>query len=264
MTINEIIEKNGVDFLNTLTKYLSILTYHELGDNGVLNDIFSENCIFPDKEICIISEKIDGTNTRIISYNDDFIIGSREQLLYAKNDRFADPAQNIVKAVKDIAYKINNYLGKDNMFHVVFGETYGGAVTSGSKNYTTDKTLGFRVFDKLSFTDSELMELMKKDIRMISEEREKLCYQFYEISKLKEFCQSVNIMTVEYIDHIIGSKMPRSLKETFDWLQQYRKSVSGINNNGNSEGVVVRTQDRKIIRKLRFEDYERTRRKGRF
>jgi hypothetical protein len=65
------------------------------------------------------------------------------------------------------------------MFHVVFGETYGGAVTSGSKNYTTIKHW-VRVFDKLSFTDSELMELMKKDIRTISEEREKLCYQFYE------------------------------------------------------------------------------------
>lgn len=69
--------------LNSLTKYPSIPTYHSLDpSNGNLLD---DRVGFTAPVIG--TEKIDGTNARIISLPDgSYLLGSREELLYAKGD----------------------------------------------------------------------------------------------------------------------------------------------------------------------------------
>ncbi len=65
--------------LNSMTKYPSIPTYHALGDKGAL----LEQTVSFDGEI-ILTEKIDGTNSRIVLLPDgNFVLGSREELLFA-------------------------------------------------------------------------------------------------------------------------------------------------------------------------------------
>ena len=93
----------GLDlkFLNILTKYPSIPTYHVRGDKGRLTEEVGVD--FSSEEKLNISEKIDGTNGRIIvsSYARDltldYLIGSREEILYAKGDYVITNTLDIVK-----------------------------------------------------------------------------------------------------------------------------------------------------------------------
>lgn len=69
--------------LNSMTKYPSILTYHALGDKGVLQDAVQ----IPFERRIIGTEKVDGTNTRLVFCPDQsVIVGSREDLLWERRD----------------------------------------------------------------------------------------------------------------------------------------------------------------------------------
>lgn len=115
--------------LNSMTKYPSIPTYHALGDRGTL----LEQTVNFDGEV-ILTEKVDGTNSRIVLLPDgNFVLGSREELLFAKGDLIGNPALGIVNALKDVA---NSLMPLKNSITVVFLELYGGRITAASKQYT--------------------------------------------------------------------------------------------------------------------------------
>src|ERR1700735_5803566 len=79
--------------LNSMTKYPSILTYHALGDKGVLQE--TVQVPFSGRIIC--TEKVDGTNTRLIFCPDgSALVGSREDLLWERRDMTGNPAMGIV------------------------------------------------------------------------------------------------------------------------------------------------------------------------
>ena len=74
--------------------------------------------------------------------------------------------------------------------------------------------------------------------------------------------------TVPYIKICKGTDIPIDRKETYDWLKTFEKSNATIDedffemgNKSKAEGVVVRNENRSFIRKIRFEDYEKTIRK---
>ncbi|MNJ03530.1 hypothetical protein D3C73_1638880 [compost metagenome] len=54
--------------INSLTKYPSILTYHQLGERGRLNDELTELKGFSDSDDVYIYEKVNGENSRIILF----------------------------------------------------------------------------------------------------------------------------------------------------------------------------------------------------
>lgn len=82
--------------LNSTAKYLSILTYHALGANGVLQDSVQ----IPFEGRIIGAEKVDGANTRLIYCPDQSVlVGSRDDLLRARRDLIGNPAMSIVDAV---------------------------------------------------------------------------------------------------------------------------------------------------------------------
>lgn len=86
--------------INSLTKYPSILTYHALGDRGRVSDRVQVDF---GTDPVLVTEKIDGTNARIICRDGDYLIGSREELLHARGDRVHNPAMGIVDAMRPIA-----------------------------------------------------------------------------------------------------------------------------------------------------------------
>ncbi|HEY7427666.1 MAG TPA: hypothetical protein VH682_25770 [Gemmataceae bacterium] len=89
--------------LNSMTKYPSILTYHALGHKGVLQ----ETVQVPFEGRIIGTEKVDGTNTRLIFCPDQSVlVGSREDLLWERRDLIGNPAMGIVEAVKETVHRL--------------------------------------------------------------------------------------------------------------------------------------------------------------
>jgi len=251
-TINNIIEKYGADKLNSLTKYPSIMTYHSLGEKGCLTESLVDGIGFYSDDDCYITEKIDGTNARIIFDGEDYVIGSREELLFAKGDRFGNPQLNIVNTAKSIADKLNKPIHGEVC--ILFGEVYGGNVTPASKQYTTDKTFGFRLFDIASVD----INILNEPLERISSWREHGGQKFFNIEMMRSFADEYNIQTVPYLAMVKGCEIPVDRISMQKYLQEFKETHAGINNSGKSEGIVVRTFDRSLIRKVRFEDYERT------
>ena len=254
-TINNIITKYGSDKLNTLTKYPSIMTYHSLGEKGSLTKSLVDGVGFNLDDDCYITEKIDGTNARIIFDGEDYIIGSREELLFAKGDRFGNPQLNIVNTIKTIADKLSKTVNGE--LCILFGEVYGGNVTQASKHYTTDKTFGFRLFDIASVDTS----ILNEPLTQISSWRGCGGQNFLNVEMMKIIADEYNIQTVPYLAVVKGCNIPSDRVLMLKYLQEFSKTQAGINNNGRSEGIVIRTFDRSLIRKIRFEDYERTARR---
>src|SRR6478752_4862424 len=84
--------------LNSMTKYPSILTYHTLGEKGLLQ----ERVQIPFEGRVIGTEKVDGTNARLIFCPDEsVIVGSREDLLWERRDLIGNPSMGIVEALKE-------------------------------------------------------------------------------------------------------------------------------------------------------------------
>lgn len=266
MTLNNLADCHGMNKINSLTKYPSILTYHDLGEKGMLKEAFSENLSFKDCEKCYITEKIDGTNSRIILLNGDYFIGSRENFLYAKGDRFGDPSLGIAENVKPAANRLSecSRLKKD-VLYILYGETYGGAVTAGSKNYTGNKSYGFRIFDVIQMELDQLEEVLKGTADQIASWRERGGQSYLDVDHFRQWAaENAEVETVPYISTVMGSEIPLSLSDVFDWLSQFSNTLAGINSAGKAEGVVIRNSDRSLIRKLRFEDYARTEKRGGF
>ncbi len=250
--INDIIETFGAEKLNSLTKYPSILTYHDLGERGSLLESLVEGKDYSGFDQCFITEKIDGTNARIIFDGKDYIIGSREELLYARGDRFGNPQLNIVNTIKPIAEKHMKLDGAP--LWIMFGEVYGGNVTSSSKQYTADRTFGFRLFDVAQVA----LDILYEPIEKISSWREHGGQQFMDVNTILLFAEKYGVKSVPYREVVPGNDIPKDRIAMLKFLQKFATTQAGINAQGRAEGIVVRDFHRNLIRKMRFEDYERT------
>lgn len=250
--------------LNSMTKYPSILTYHELGDKGMLQESLCEGKSFEGNEV-IITEKVDGTNGRIIIYNGDYMIGSREDILYAKSDRIINPALGIVETLKPFAEKLANNLESDNSIRIVFSEVYGGNVTAASKQYTSTKEWSFRTFDICIIDPETIEKVIGMDRDKIALWRDNGGQHFVSEKVIESFANMYSIKRVPYLSIIDGSDLPVTLTKTYEFLKFFENSKATIDSeSGRAEGIVVRTKDRSLIRKIRFEDYERTKKRGGF
>ena len=266
---------DGLHKLNSLTKYPSILTYHNLGPRGSLVDSLVEDKDFRGSEV-YITEKIDGTNSRILFSVDedgeveDFMIGSREDLLFAKGDRIVNPALGIVKNMKSIADSVNlladSRIGNGlipNTVYCLYGETYGGKINN-AKQYSSIGNYAVRVFDLWIMPQDKVAELLDMSIDHIASWREHGGQPFVDVDELAAFCEKFYIPRVPYIRKAMGEEIPTNLQGVWEWMQEFSRSAAGIDESAqlSSEGVVVRLKDRSLIRKIRFEDYARTKKMG--
>src|SRR5262249_36608299 len=91
----------------------------------------------------LLTEKVDGVNTRIVCLPDGtFLLGSREEWLYARGDLLHNPAMGIVEATRPIAERIYSRVCRPDAILVYYGEVFGGKLTDGSRQYTGEGRVG--------------------------------------------------------------------------------------------------------------------------
>jgi len=248
--------------LNSATKYPSILTYHEMGDRGRLNP--KVQVPFADGREIFVTEKVDGTNGRIVVLPDPapilhhgprrWLIGSREELLTAQHDLVYPPDYGIVEALRPIAEALPAH---KELVQVWFFEVFGGDLPA-SKQYSNAKRIAVRLFDQASIP----LAILDMPIDKIASWRDHGGQAFADEAVLALTETVVNaerfsLARVPALGRV--TSIPTSIEATYEWLKPYAKSSCDLGGgNGRSEGVVVRAWDRSPIAKLRFEDYERT------
>lgn len=239
--------------LNSATKYPSIPTYHALGDRGILLD---ERIDFGNCDL-IYTEKVDGTNSRIVLLPDGyFLIGSREELLHARGDLVHNPAMGIVDALRDIAESlVPRFVTGENVLTAFYLETYGGRITGAAKNYTGEARVAYRLFD-VSRVDASVLEMPTEEI---SRWREANGQSFIDETTLQEYSGASGLELTPRLT--AATRLPESINDVSTWLSETIPSTQVALDaaaKGEPEGVVVRTADRSVIAKVRFEDYRRT------
>jgi hypothetical protein len=203
----------------------------------------------------IVSEKVDGTNSRIILMPDGrYLIGSREELLHSQGDLIHNPALGIVDALKETAERISRTIpAQEETILTVYLETFGGKTTAAAKQYTSQREFGYRVFDVNQVSVSQLDQTLEA----ISSWREHGGQDFLDESALQKFAQKVEL---QLTPRLTSEPVPASIEETHEWLRAtISKTLVALDPDagGRPEGVVVRSPDRNRIAKIRFEDYER-------
>jgi hypothetical protein len=251
--LKELISRYGKQKINTLTKYPSILTLHKLGDKGRLTNEFTTDITNAEM---FATEKIDGTNVRIICFGNEHLIGSREYVLHHNQDLYFDPAQGIVEGIKALNIKI---LENSPILTVIYGELFGGKVSANSKQYGIDK-LGFRVFDIAEYPDLSVLDSSLEDIsRWREQETDKgILYgqSFLSKENLQKNSQQFDI--VPSVNFKIGDMSHHTILDNLrQFMPKTNVALSDLAQM-KPEGVVLRNHDRSKIVKIRFEDYERT------
>ncbi|MEM8533087.1 MAG: RNA ligase family protein [Chloroflexota bacterium] len=205
------------------------------------------------------TEKVDGTNARIIFLPDgNFILGSREELLFAKGDLIGNPALGIVDALKDKA----EAMGLSIVEHEIvtfYCEVYGGKVTAASKQYTGERKVGFRLFDigRIEHYDA----ILRQGPEQISSWREHGGQSFVNEETLVASAKEHGFEQTPRIVQISATQLPTGIEETLQFLSTAiatSQCVLDGSAGGEPEGLVIRTADRSQIAKLRFQDYRRT------
>ncbi|GLY04525.1 RNA ligase family protein [Actinoplanes sp. NBRC 101535] len=237
--------------LNSLTKYPSIPTYHQLDPrNGSLTD-----------EVTVFTgtvhgtEKVDGTNSRVILLPDgSYLLGSREELLYARGDLIGNPALGIVANLRPFA---DTLTAPDGRIRVLYLELYGGRIGGQAKQYSARGATGWRLFDVAEFTEDDFADKLDWPPATISAWREDQGQWFLGEDELT----ATGLELVPRLFRIDGSALPSGIAEMNTFLGEHLPATlvalddSGL---GGPEGIVLRSGDRSVIAKARFQDYART------
>lgn len=248
--------------LNSLTKYPSIETYHPLGAKGILHEPAMQ--FTGEVEI---TEKVDGTNARLIVLPDGMVIvGSREELLWATGDLIHNPAQGIVETLQStgVAAGARAQLGTSDRIRVIYGEVYGDGIGPAGKRYSAGRAglRGFRIFDVASVPVEPLV--WSKEEAAAWRERGGQRYELPEV--VKATADLLGVQRVPRVGLADAQELPNTVTETSYWLRNFvpYSRVALALKEGESvhaEGVVLRGWDASGVRRLakvRYEDYERT------
>lgn len=256
--------RTDINKLNTMTKYPSIKTYHKLGKRGMLTDKLQVMPEDIEHTVLEMTEKVDGTNVRIIIHKDDYIIGSREELLYAKGDRIINRNMDIVENTIEIAEKmINSKLLNDDYIFVFYGELYGGTIGKNNKRYSNDKKVfGFRFFDYWGMRINEFNSLFNDyNQEQLSSWRDNMKQPYATSFGLDYFTSAMGLRRVPLLGKVKVDELPTSIQGMYNLLKDtIIVTEVGLTETKDSraEGFILRSEDRSFITKIRYEDYERT------
>jgi hypothetical protein len=249
--LRDLIATFGKEKINTLTKYPSILTLHQLGEKGRLKNELTTPI---ENELLYATEKIDGTNARIVCFGNEYLIGAREFILHHSQDMYFDTAQGIVDGLKALGIPIP----QTEWLTVVYGEFYGGKTTANAKWYGQDKN-GFRVFDVAVYNDLSILELSLPEISKWRERETEngIIYgqNFLTRSQIQEQFPWLELVPVVEFD--VGDLSHQMILNHLKKFLPFTKVALSENAIKKAEGVVLRNENRSKIVKLRFEDYER-------
>jgi hypothetical protein len=243
-----------LDRLNSLTKYPSIPTYHALDPaNGGLLD----ECLVFDGQVHA-SEKVDGTNSRVVLLpGGEYVIGSREELLYAKGDLIGNPSLGIAATLRPVADRLSTV--DTGVIRVYYFEVYGGKVTAASKQYTGERRVGYRLFD-VAVLDGFATQL-DWPTAQLSAWREAGGQPFVTVAALAELAERDGLPLVPRLFTVDAADLPTAIDKMRDFLRERlpatRCALDG-SAGGLAEGIVLRSEDRSVIAKARLQDYDRT------
>jgi hypothetical protein len=241
--------------VNSVTKYPSIPTYHDLDPrNGGLLD----TCVAFDGGV-IGTEKVDGTNSRIILLPDGaWLLGSREELLYARGDLIGNPAQGILEALRPVAAGLATGPAQP-LIQVFFLELYGGKIGGQARQYTADSAqVGWRLFDVAVI---DFAEVGGWPAERIARWREDGGQRYLTEAELHRAAHDAGLALTPRLFTTDAADLPTDLAGTQAFLARHlpgSRCVLDDSGRGAAEGIVLRTADRSVIAKARFQDYERT------
>lgn len=240
--------------LNSLTKYPSIPTYHTLDakNGGLLEDAVAFD------GAVIGTEKVDGTNSRIVVTPDgEYVIGSREELLYARGDLIGNPVLGIADALRALAERL--CLSAQDEITVFYLEVFGGKVTAASKQYTSEQRVAYRMFDVVRLKD--YVSLLAMSSAHIAAWRDSGGQAFVNEDALQALAAQHEIPLTPRLFTLDGAALPQGIVEMRAFLQEHLSATLcrlDDSASGKPEGIVLRAADRACLAKARFEDYERT------
>lgn len=249
----------SLDKINSMTKYPSIPTYHPIDpQTGLLVD--SAPVEFPDSEPIYVTEKVDGTNGRLISFfGEDYFIGSREQILYALFDYIKNPELGIVpELINEISGRFNysSTIWNDAIY-VFYYEVFGSPSGNKWKNYFSEKgKTRSRQFDVARIEESTAEDLAYNySLEQISTWRRQGGLEFLQSRVVLDYPNAVPTVVI----YFSPKDLPRSIEDTYDWMKDLlpRTLVGDDDGVGRPEGLVIRNGERSVIAKLRFSDYMR-------
>ncbi len=258
------------DKINSATKYPSIDTYHVLNPkNGSLTEEVGHNF----EGSVLMTEKVNGANGRVIIMPDgDWFIGSREEILYAQGDRIVNPGLSIVGTLLPVAALLldqeRSGLGTPGIETYYF-EVYGHGVGGDAKHYTkTPGLTGARLFD-VSWAPMTVLDLEREQIsswrqhggQHWRDETMLQALQGHSGTQWSPGDPEEGIQIVPRIGAISAEELPATVEGTLEFLKTYlHRTQAALDDTGlgNPEGIVFRSEDRKVIAKARFQDYNRT------
>lgn len=246
--------------LNSATKYPSIETYHEI-DPKTGRLAATRTSTAWDAFNCgpvVLTEKIDGTNGRVVVMPDgDWFIGSREELLYARGDRIENPALSIVPVLKPLAPSL---LPAFEEVCVYFFEVYGKNVGPAAGHYSSkgvNGVTGCHLFDVAAIP----LDVLTWPREQISSWRRIGGQQFASEVALTGLPGWMPVQLTPRLATVDAAELPTSLEGMERFLREYLPtSAAALDDvaDGRPEGIVLRTEHRSVIAKARFQDYERT------
>src|SRR5262249_8412494 len=103
-------------------------------------------------------------------------------------------------------------------------------------------------------------ELLALPVEKIAAWRDHRGQAFLPTDQLRALAQATGLELVPDVLEVSAEELPDSVDDTHEFLRQ-RITATGCaidaGAGGRPEGIVLRTPDRSVIAKLRFEDYER-------
>lgn len=246
--------------LDSLTKYPSITTWHDFDAGGAPSEIESDMELF-------ITEKVDGTNGRIVRLGGQWWIGSRDKLL-ARNDNglFPGPSNPIEHAIVNTLRPIaERTIGLDHVTAWYF-EVFGDGIGAASKEYARRGSgqVSCRLFDHAVIKNSD--EVMSWRQEQIAGWRQRGGQTFDSVENLSTQLSGL-VGLVPYLSSspVLARNLPKTIFDGRPFIERWVGKTSrvklDVDGLGRTEGVVVRTADRKRIFKLRLEDYDKAMRK---
>lgn len=250
----------AIPALDTATKYPSIPTYHVIGERGMLGE--ETNVVFDAGEDVYLTEKVDGTNTRIVVMpGGDYFIGTRDLFLYAKGDRLPNQVPVNLEMVRALAAPAEQAAAAwtGEAILVVFCEVYGAAgIGANWGDYSGQKPgAGVRCFDTATVDPA----VLDWNLDRIAGWRERGGQDFAPacFNPVAQF----GIDPVPHLKVVEGNAIPRGREEAEAWMEELLPgTLAGLGDGGTgrAEGIVARTADRSKIAKLRKAEYAKTRR----
>src|SRR5690606_30690857 len=179
------------------------------------------------------------------------------------------PALNIVEALKPLAERLNPR-DEHGQIVVFFLEVYGRKIGGAAKQHTGNGNLGYRLFD-IACLLPDVLDWPREHVttcrdnrarrEQISTWRDNGGQRFCTEAALQRAAEAEAIELTPRLETVPGDALPTDIEEMAAFLAGRLPVTRVALDEGaghQPEGIVLRTADRSVIAKARFQDYTRT------